>query len=88
LPANRNPVPYVYLRRAHIAGGELPSAAGGMMVRVFGFGGLAVKFEGMVVKTKSFLGPACKKNLCPLMCFGSNLENSYKIVEKIQKLQM
>jgi hypothetical protein len=50
-------MPHVYLRRAHIAGGELPSAVGGMFVRVVGFGCLAVRVKGTFVKIQKFQGP-------------------------------
>jgi hypothetical protein len=47
-------VPHVYLRRADIAGGELPSAVGGMFVRVVGFRGIAVRVRGTFVKIQKF----------------------------------
>jgi hypothetical protein len=49
----------VFQNRAHITGGELPSAARGMPVRVFGLEDLSVRFEGRVIKVKKFQGPEC-----------------------------
>jgi hypothetical protein len=75
-------VPLVCLRRAHITGGDLPSAVGGMPVKDFVLGGLTVKVKGRVVWFEKFQGPTRKMDLTPFECLSNNLQNPYKIVEK------
>jgi hypothetical protein len=78
-------VPFVGHPRAHITGGELPSTAGGMLVRVFGLEGLVVRSEGMVVKVIYFQGPKCKKIL-PFSCDFPEIGKMCRSSRKIQKI--
>jgi hypothetical protein len=74
-------MPFVCLRRAHLAGGDLPSAVGGMPVKDFVLGGLTDRVQGRVVWFEKSQGPTRKMDLTPL----SVLAGSCKFRSKSQK---
>jgi hypothetical protein len=66
---NRELGSFVGWLQAHIAGREIPSAAGGITVRVLGIRDLAVRVEGTVVKVQKFQGASREMDLTPFVCF-------------------